>query len=263
MTTKVTDLTGTKHLARPVNKAIDKSLKAAEVLLATVCKPALQELGLMLRDRVQEWRINNILRVLDKAKGKIQFKEDKLRLSAHPRVALSIIENASMIDDDAIQDLWAGLFASSCIEESTNSDENLVFVNLLKQISSPQARILEHACKNAKINEFENGLIFGEEYRIPGTELVELTGINDIQRLDRELDYLRAIYLLRDEAGFRGSKAELVADITPTTLCLHLYARCRGHNGSPLDFYKKQIIRTNKRKQKANQDKEKIDLRNK
>ncbi len=71
-------------------------------------------MGLLLRDQIRHWRLNNIFKILNKAKGKIDFQDDQLQIKAHPRVALSIIENGSLIDNDEVQNLWAGLFISSC-----------------------------------------------------------------------------------------------------------------------------------------------------
>ena len=52
--------------------------------------------------------------MLEKAQGKLEYKEGSLEVKSHPRVAISIIEKSSFIDDEIVQEMWAGLFASSC-----------------------------------------------------------------------------------------------------------------------------------------------------
>ena len=63
--------------------------------------------------------------------------------------------------------------------------------------------------------------------------LVALTKVDDIYRLDRELDNLRALGLISQ--GFHPN--EKSADITPTSLALQMHAKCQGWIASPLEFY--------------------------
>jgi hypothetical protein len=46
---------------------------------------------------------------------------------AHPRVLHEIIENASWVDDEEVQAMWAGLLASSCTEDGKD-DKNLIYI---------------------------------------------------------------------------------------------------------------------------------------
>ena len=143
------DLLGIKPIADAVNKTVEKSFQGIEGFLKSVCVPALDEIGYLLRDNVRHWRLNNILRIIEKSQGKFHFENEELKIQAHPRVALAIIENGSLNDNDEIQEMWAGLFASSCTKDG-QEDENLIFVNLLKQLTIAEARILKYACENSR-----------------------------------------------------------------------------------------------------------------
>lgn len=110
------DILGIKPISEAVNTSVEKSFQGIEGFLKSVCMPALDEIGLLLKDKVRHWRLNNALRIIEKSKGKLDFQGKTLQINAHPRVVLSIIENGSVIDNDELQDLWAGLFASSCTE---------------------------------------------------------------------------------------------------------------------------------------------------
>jgi len=60
---------------------------------------------------------------------------------------------------------------------------------------------------------------------------------DDLHRIDREMERMRAIGLLDILAsGLHPDTA--TANLTPSPLCLQFYARCSGFNGSPVDFYK-------------------------
>jgi len=141
------DILGVKPIAEAINTSVSKTFEGAEGFLKRVCAPALEELGLGVKEKVRNWRLNNIVKFLEKSQGKLIYDDDKLKIN--PRIAISIIENASLNDNDEIQEMWAGLFAASC-SSSEQSDENLIFINLLKQLTIAQARILKYACENTK-----------------------------------------------------------------------------------------------------------------
>lgn len=248
------DLLGIKPIGDAANTTVNKTFQGIEGFLKSVCAPALEEIGLLLKDKIRYWRLNNILRILNKAKGKLGFENDQLQIQAHPRVALAIIDNGSLSDNDEVQEMWAGLFASSC-SKSGQDDENLIFVDLLKQLTVAEARILKYSCEKARKILHENGLIIGENLEIDCSLLLKISGIQEIHRLDRELDHLRSLLLIVGSGGFTSGK-NLVANVTPTTLALNLYVKSQGHN---LDqrFYWKENLVTESDRQKEEQEKRK------
>lgn len=253
---KSADVFGIKPIGEALNTTVKKSFEGVEGFLKLVCAPALEEIGLLLKDEVRHWRLNNIMRILEKAKGKLAFSEDKLEIKAHPRVALSIIENGSLIDDEELQELWAGLFASSCTKDGQD-DENLIFVDLLKQLTIIEAKILDYSCSKSRKILHENGLITGDELSISTEELFAVTNNSDIYRLDRELDHMRSLELLPHGGGFSiDGKKTLTAYIPPSALALNLYLKCKGYNGPPTKFWATNII-TNEELQKEYQELEK------
>lgn len=241
------DILGIKPIGDAANSVVNKSLGGIEGFLKAVCVPALEEFGLLLKDKVRHWRFNNISKILDKAQGKLCFENESLQFKAHPRVALAIIENGSLNDHDELQEMWAGLFASSCTVEETD-DENLIFIDLLKQLTVCEARILRYACENTRKIIYENGLIVGSKLKIELNILMEITGVKEVHRLDRELDHLRSLELIArgsifgNVGGFDASDPQLSANITPTALALSLYTRIQGHNSDPIHYWKQNII---------------------
>ncbi len=67
--------------------------------------------------------------------------------------------------------------------------------------------------------------------------LLAITSVDDLHRLDRELDQMRGLQLI--VGGFHPEDQD--AEITPTTLALQMNAKCQGFMGSPLQFYEDQI----------------------
>lgn len=254
------DLLGIKPIGEAANTAVEKSFQGIEGFLKSVCLPALDEVGLLLRDKVRHWRLNNILRILDRAKGKIHFENEELKIQAHPRVALAIIENGSLNDNSEIQEMWAGLFASSC-SKNGQEDENLIFVDLLKQLTVAEAQIIKYASERARKIIHKNGLITGYRLNLDCKSLMEISGINEIHRLDRELDHLRSLELIGSglgTGGFSFNDEHLVADISPTALALNLYVKSQGHNTDPAFFWQENII-TREEMEKEEAEKERIE----
>jgi hypothetical protein len=238
---KALDILGIKPIGDAINTTVTKTFEGVEGFLKLVCAPALEEVGLLLKDHVRHWRLNNVLRILSKAEGKLEFNVEKLQIKAHPRVALSIIENGSLIDDDEVQELWAGLFVSSCTEDGQD-DENLIFVDLLKQLTNIEARILKHSCETARKIYYPNDLLLAEEIQVGCNQLIELTGVKNVHRIDRELDHLRSLNLLEDDSGFDVDDETLTANIRPTALALNLYVKSQGFNEPPSKFWTTNVI---------------------
>jgi hypothetical protein len=235
---KALDILGLKGVSDAIKIATEGIRDGAAAFLSRVCLPAAEEFGLALRDRVSAWRARNLTQTLNMA------NEIHLRHPGHvdervnPRLIHLAMEEASWTDDDQIQKMWAGLLASSGSLEA--SDENLTFMNLLKQLSSLQVRILRFAAETAKKYATLEGFVMAEAFNIPANEPPSLFGA-DLHRIDRELDHLASLNLIglvRGQGGIFNPAANLTAaDLTPTALALHLYTRGQGSKRSPADFW--------------------------
>lgn len=236
------DIFGIQPVASAIDSTVKKSLEGIQGFVELVCKPALGEIGLLAQDQIRFWRLNNVIRMLEKSKGKLEFEGDSFQLKSNPRIGLSIIENSSYVDNEGLLDMWAGLFASSC-SENGQDDENLIFVDILKRLTSAQAKIVKYSVENCRKILYPNGLVLPENgLEIHADNLKELTGISNIHRIDRELDSLRTMGLFPDlSGGFTVDAPDLIAGITPTYLALSLYIRCEGSSSDP-DKYWSDII---------------------
>lgn len=207
-------------------KSISESIGT---LIAKLCYPVADEMGKSLQDKVGDWRKKNTLSILEKADKKVSTNQDK---QVPPRIMHQIIEEGSWCDDDAIKEMWAGILASSYTENS-NDDSNLLFINTLKNLTLPGLVILKYACENSEKYKTGAGLIGAYYFKLELDFLLELTKIDDIHRLDRELDHLRALELI--QGGIHNGATYAV--IALNSLALQLYVKGHGYLDSPLQFF--------------------------
>lgn len=113
-----------------------------------------------------------------------------------------------------------------------------MFADLLSRLSASQARLLDHACRQAKKTLAFNGLIVVGAWLIMSREdLQRVSGVTDLHRLDRELDHLRSLNLIDERSGFGMDPTGTTAIVTPTPLALQMFARLSGYRRNPADFF--------------------------
>lgn len=226
------DLLGVKPLTEAANTLVKAAVEGASAFLSRICLPAAEEFGLLLRDKVSVWRANNAARITQKAEHKYNQLPTPEGRHAHPRLIAQIIEQGSWIEADDVQELWAGLLASSCTEDGQD-DSNLMFIDLLARLTLSEARILDHICRNVTKMVTNAGWITADCFIMTLSELQRVSKISDFHRLDRELDHLRTLGLI--DEGFSPYSTD--ANTTPTPLALQMYVRCQGFIGDPLLFF--------------------------
>lgn len=219
----------------PIAKTVETTMAGISAFLGKICMPAAEQFGLLLREKVQGWRQLNAIRIVERTRDAMAKMSVPDGVKADPRVVHKIVEEGSWVDDSAVQDMWAGLLASSCTETG-DDDSNLLFVNLLSQLTKLQAKIVRLACERAGKYQ-SGGLILSYQFALTTDEFAQLVGEPDIQRLDRECDDLLSRGLLaRGVGGFQSHNANVV-NLTPTPLALHMYVRCQGSRQSPIEFF--------------------------
>lgn len=238
----LTDILGIEPIADVTKEVVLAGLKGVSAFLNAVFKPGMEELGSMLKDEVRYWRLKNIISILKKAERKLQFDGKELQIYANARVGLEIIEEGSKIDDPELQEIWAGLFASSCTKEGKD-DSNIIFVDILKRLSQMEARILKYACENCKTIETAN-LIMSENLEVSTDVIKDIAQTDDIVRIDRELDHLLSLSLIHSGVLWEPSGGIQLENgniksvvITPTALALNLYYKTNAVEQSPKEFW--------------------------
>jgi hypothetical protein len=187
-----------------------------------------------MHERIETWRAQNARNILDKARRKAGDGAGIDLDRAHPRLMYILLDQGSWHDQDSIQDMWAGLLASSCAGDA-HDESNLIFINLLGGMTVNEIAMFNYACNVANKIASSEGLIIADVLHCDLYLLGRIAGVEDLFSLDRELDHMRMLGLF--PYGMDSVEDNLVADITPSTLALHMYVRCLGHAGSPVEYF--------------------------
>lgn len=226
---------------RPYGEALKAEAETVKFGVETVvkyidhiCEPAAKQFGLMLGDQFGYWRQSRLIALNEKLKHKLSQRDEPLEdLHAHPRIVVKIFEEGTVVDDDEIQDMWAGLLASSCTKDGTD-ETNLIFVNILAQLSSSQAKIINLPFIEGNYARYQYD---GSEYtdvEKERSELINYTGLPNWGLLKRELDHLNSLGLVN--YSLSSNPQRTLIQIHYDEAALRLYARCQGHTGTLQQF---------------------------
>lgn len=131
----------TEMMKAGIEAVTSSAMKPVNDLISSLFGPAAREAGLMLQDRIKVYRKERQFRLY------IRTMEKLKALGVTPqRVPLKllfpIIENASVEEDDDLQDRWASLLANAA--NPANADGiPASFVNILRELSPRQAKYLD------------------------------------------------------------------------------------------------------------------------
>lgn len=227
------DLLGIKPVADAISHVTKATVDGASSFLGRICLPAAEEFGQLLQDKVRAWRAANAVRVVTEAERRLKQYLPDQQVHAHPRLVAAVIDHGSWTDDKTLQEMWGGLLASSCSTDGRD-DSNLIFVNLLAQVTGLQVRVLLYACEKSEKCVTPPGLIMPKMSLVVDIPtIISIAGTNDVHRIDREMDHLRGLGLI--PVGFDPDRPDV--DITPSALALNLYVRCQGHRGSAVEYF--------------------------
>lgn len=209
-----------------------KKLGALHELVRTACLPAAQEIGEILQDQLSYWKTINKVKVLGKTANYLkQYNQDTLP-AGNPRVISEAIESSGNISDEHLQELWAGLIASS-FSGSPTDDQNIIYINVLNKLTRLQGIILDYITPKFKIYVTEHGLIATGQCKFHLDDFMLACACSDRMELDVSLDHLREIGLI--SGGIDIRLPEINIQLSP--LCLNLYSRCKGYSGDLFEYY--------------------------
>lgn len=244
------DPLGLKSAAELSKEATKFGLEAAKVFLNATCKPLLEEFGFGLRDKFTNWRLTNVISMLEKAQGKLCFDPETQTLKIDPRVAYQIVENVSTISDNNLQEMWAGLFAASC--QDYEEDENIFFTDILKRLTSAQVKLLNHLCvtcdKRIETSRLPESRIDGDILvnfiEMSYDDILKTMGTRSRLKADSEFMQLEKIGLIQINTNGTQPYIGLMQNlklksfrIKPTTPTLRLFVKCQGSSATPFDYF--------------------------
>lgn len=120
--------------------AIEKGIDLAKNFLDKLIIPAVEETGLLLKDKVTLWKFKNQVKMLNKAKSYCEkYNVNPKTISL--KLLCPLLDYSSLEEDEELQDKWAILLTN--MVDSKQNIENHVFPYILSQISSNEFAFLE------------------------------------------------------------------------------------------------------------------------
>ena len=83
-----------------------------------------------MREGLGDYRVISAIEIALRAEQMLALYPGADTMHAPAKLVMRILEDGSWIDSDAIQEMWAGLLATSCSTDG-NDDSNAQFVSLL------------------------------------------------------------------------------------------------------------------------------------
>ena len=127
--------------AELVKAGVEAVLKPVTDLIDKIAGPAAEELGLTIQDQVRVFRFRLQLRLWHEVKQICE--EAGIQPQRVPlKVLLPIVENASLEEDDDLQEIWANLLANAA-DPRQLSPVLASFVDILKELSAQDVKFLD------------------------------------------------------------------------------------------------------------------------
>jgi hypothetical protein len=194
------------------------------------------ELRLLMREGLSNYRVTSAIEIALRAEQILALHPGAETMHAPANLVLRILEDGSWVDSDAMQQMWAGLLATSCSVDG-NDDSNAVFVDLFGQLTAPHVRLLTLVCeRGAKyVSGFDR--VSARAVTFSANELTQITGSRDLIRTHRDLEFLADLGLLTVTVRAVSFAPVQGTDVAASSLGLQCYARCCGHRGPVRSFY--------------------------
>ncbi len=141
------------------SSTIEKGLELVKDFAEKLIGPTIEEVGLLMSDKIKYYRFKNQVKILIKAKEYVKVKNIDIK-EIPTKILVPLLENASLEVEEEMQEKWAFMIGN--LADSEQNLQNQIFPYLLTQIS---------------LNEFENLTIFQEKERVYMIEHLKLLDI--------------------------------------------------------------------------------------
>ena len=121
-----------------IAEALEHGTREVRELIKTYLEPIVKEKGLLRADGIREERMRKALRIAQDASILIEDASIADRRMP-PRLAIPILEIASLEIKEELVEKWVGLLASTATEEGIHTS----FYTILSQLISSEAKILD------------------------------------------------------------------------------------------------------------------------
>ena len=205
-----------------------RELRMARALafMRCICPPAAEAITALFHKTLSNVRLANIVEIALKAERLLAQEPNAHCMVAHPDLTVRILEHGSWVDAEWLQDLWAGLLATSCTFEGQD-DSNLVYINLLSKLAPLPTQILTMACAKAMQAMTESAEVSPSLLAFSAEEIAKITRSNNLNKIYKSIAELSELGLVE-----KNPKSAANAKAKPTDLGLEMFARCQGIRGA-------------------------------
>jgi hypothetical protein len=168
----------TREIAKTAGKAIEATEKLGGFVAKIIKEPLEATIGI-LTDRLRYIRWERQIRLADRCNEIIGDRNlhRNTRVVA-PQLAFPIIQNASLEEDDILQDLWANLLVRAM--DASSEIPRRAFIDIIKQLESMDVRLLEFIYSTyLQRRALKKSNFSAEEIKIYKHEILENFEIND------------------------------------------------------------------------------------
>lgn len=165
-----------QSVAKFGDKALETSQKVGG-FFARVFKEPIQEISGMVTDRLRYVRWHRLVAMSDEVNRMLSDRGVTDTRSVPPKLALPILEEASLEHDPGLQQLWNHLLANA-MNPKFNGELRYGFVEMIKNITGVEARILSNFYeilnrenRTADLSEITN-------YHLKKEQIMEMVGID-------------------------------------------------------------------------------------
>lgn len=137
-----------EEIAKAVQKASDFGIKAIETgekvggFFAQVFKEPITEVAGMLTDRLKFARWKRLVEMQSQVNEILSARKISDTRSVPPKLALPLLEEASIEDDTSLQNLWSHLLANA-MDPGFSGDLRTGFIEMIKGLTAKDAQVLE------------------------------------------------------------------------------------------------------------------------
>lgn len=177
-----------QEVAKATRTGIEATTKLGGFVARVINEPIEHVTGI-ISDRLRYMRWERQFRLRDRVIENIrkrglenEFNNGQLNI-VPPKLALPIIENASLEEDDELQDLWANLLTSA-LDPNFNGKVRAAHIDIIKQLEVIDVHLLNFIFKNYKQRLESVGRSSGDMFYTPTQFNIHRTEIMDKLKID-------------------------------------------------------------------------------
>ncbi len=142
---KMSEIEEVSKAVAETSKFGTKSVETTEKILtflAKVFKEPIEQTSGMIGDRLKFIRWKRQVRIVDEVNKILEQKNITETRAVPPKFMIPILENATLEEDDNLQDIWIKLISNS-MNPNFNSEIRYAYIEIIKSINPIDARVLK------------------------------------------------------------------------------------------------------------------------